>query len=254
MIRTVGGDFDYETNGRGYAVQRRSDPRIAALIHAALGEARTVLNVGAGAGSYEPADRYVVAVEPSARMRAQRPPAAVPAIDATAEDLPFDDGAFDAVMATVTVHQWADPGRGLAELRRVARGPVVVLTFDGDALDRFWLAEYAPELIAAERRRFPAISTIAAAIGASTDVVEVPIPIDCTDGFTEAFYARPEQFLDSRVRAAQSAWGFVDDTATDRAVGRLRADLDSGAWDNRYQHLRNQPQFTGSLRLLVGTP
>jgi SAM-dependent methyltransferase len=254
MTRTLAGDFDYETRGDGYAGQRRPDPRIAAMISDALGGARTVLNVGAGAGSYEPADRYVVAVEPSATMRAQRPAGSVPAIDATAERLPFDDGAFDAVMATVTVHQWSDTARGLAELRRVARGPVVILTFDGDALDLFWLAEYVPELITAERRRYPAITTIAAAIGRRTEVVEVPIPIDCADGFTEAYYARPERFLDPAVRAAQSAWGFVDRTATDRAVETLRRDLASGAWDCRYGRLRTQPRFVGSLRLLVGHP
>jgi SAM-dependent methyltransferase len=254
MIKAPSGDFDYETNGHGYAVQRRPDPRIAAMIHAALGDSRTVLNVGAGAGSYEPADRYVVAVEPSARMRAQRPATTVPALDATAEHLPFDDDSFDAVMATVTVHQWPDPMRGLAELRRVARGPVVVLTFDGDALDRLWLAEYAPELIAAERRRYPPITGIASAIGSDVEVTEVPIPIDCIDGFTETYYARPEQFLDPQVRAAQSAWGFVDAAATTRAVDRLRADLASGAWDTRHGHLRTQPRFIGSLRLIVGRP
>jgi len=197
MTTTQAGDFDYDIHGHGYAQRRRPDPRIAALIHAALGDARTVVNVGAGAGSYEPADRYVVAVEPSARMRAQRPAAAVPALNATAESLPFDDGAFDAAMATVTVHQWRDLARGLAELRRVARGPVVVLTFDGDELDRHWLAAYAPELIAAERRRYPPVPAIAAALGRTTDVIEVPIPIDCVDGFTEAYYARPEAFLDT---------------------------------------------------------
>jgi SAM-dependent methyltransferase len=252
MLTAPAGDYDYETKGRGYALQRRPDPRIAALIHAALGDARTILNVGAGAGSYEPADRYVLAVEPSAAMRAQRPAGAAPALDAVAEHLPFDDGSFDAAMATVTVHQWPDPAAGLAELRRVARGPVAVLTFDGDALDRFWLAEYAPELIAAERRRYPAIDLIAGSIGRSARVVEVPVPIDCVDGFTEAYYARPERFLDPRVRAAQSAWGFVDKAAAARAVDRLRADLDSGAWDARHGHLRARPDFTGSLRLVVG--
>lgn len=250
----MSGDFDYEIHDHGYAAQRRPDPRIAATIHAALGGSRTVLNVGAGAGSYEPTDRYVAAVEPSARMRAQRPATAAPAVDATAEHLPFDDDSFDAVMATVTVHQWPDPARGLAELRRVARGPVVVLTFDADALDRFWLADYAPELIAVERRRFPPITAIAAAIGATAEVIEVPIPADCTDGFAEAYYARPERLLDPRVRAAQSAWGFIDDTATTRAVDRLRADLTSGAWHTRHGHLLTQPHFAGSLRLIVGRP
>ncbi|MEV6298244.1 methyltransferase domain-containing protein [Actinoplanes sp. NPDC051861] len=252
MTTALAGDFDYDTHGRGYALQRRPDPRIAGLVHAALGDARTVLNVGAGAGSYEPADRYVLAVEPSAAMRAQRPAAAAPAVAAAAEDLPFDDESFDAVMATVTVHQWRDVGRGLAELRRVSCGPVVVLTFDGDELDRLWLAEYAPELIDAERRRYPAIARIAEAIGPATEVIEVPIPIDCVDGFTEAYYARPEAFLDPRVRAAQSAWGFVSAAATERAISSLSADLASGEWERRHGHLREQPWFLGSLRLLVG--
>lgn len=248
------GDVDYEIQDRGYARVRRPDPSIAALVHGALGDARTVLNVGAGAGSYEPADRYVLAVEPSAAMRSQRPAGAAPALVATAEDLPFDDGAFDAAMATVTVHQWRDTDRGLAELRRVARGPVVILTFDGDALDRLWLAEYCPELIEEERRRYPAIATLAGAIGRATDVIEVPIPIDCVDGFTEAFYARPEALLDPAVRGAQSAWTFVSPEATERAVSRLRADLASGEWDRRHGHLRTQPWFTGAVRLLVGRP
>ena len=254
MAQTLAGDFDYDTFGAGYARRRRPDPRIAAMIHRALGDAPTVLNVGAGAGSYEPPDRYVLAVEPSAGMRAQRPPGAAPAVDAAAERLPFDDDAFDAVMATVTVHQWRDVARGLAEMRRVARGPVVVLTFDGAELQRHWLAEYVPELIAAERRRYPAVATIAAAIGRSAEVIEVPIPIDCVDGFTEAFYARPEAFLDPAVRAAQSAWGFVSAEVTGRAVERLHADLASGAWEQRYGHLRSQPEFVGSLRLVVGRP
>lgn len=191
MSGRAGGDFDYEANGQGYALQRRPDPRIAAFVHEALGPARSVLNVGAGAGSYEPLDRLVLAVEPSAAMRAQRPPHLAPAIRAVAEDLPFDDLSVDAAMALVTVHQWADLARGLSEMRRVARGPVVVLTFDGDALDRFWLADYVPELVAVERRRYPPIERIGALIGKRSVVRPVPIPVDCRDGFTEAFYARP---------------------------------------------------------------
>jgi hypothetical protein len=248
------GDFDYETHGHGYAGRRRTDPRIEAYVHAALGDAKTVLNVGAGAGSYEPADRAVTAVEPSPAMRAQRPPHRVPAIDATAEALPFPDDSFDAAMATVTVHQWSDCDRGLRELRRVSRGPVVVLTFDGDALDQFWLAEYAPGLIAAERRRYPAIDRIRAVLGGTSTVTEIPVPIDCADGFTEAFYARPERFLDPDVRRAQSAWGFVEEAAIDRAVRRLREDLESGAWDRRFGPLRTQPDFAGSLRLVTALP
>jgi SAM-dependent methyltransferase len=250
----LAGDVDYHRHGRGYANQRRTDPRIEAQVHAAFGDARTIVNVGAGAGSYEPADRYVVAVEPSAAMRAQRPAGRVPALDAAAERLPFDDDSFDAALASVTVHQWSDTVAGLRELRRVARGPVVVLTFDGDALDLLWLAEYAPELIAAERRRYPALDLIAAHIGSDCEVQRVAVPIDCVDGFTEAFYARPERFLDPAVRRSQSAWTFVDDADETRAVEHLRRDLDSGAWDDRYGHLRTQPEFVGSLRLLIGHP
>ncbi len=245
------GDFDYERGGVGYAAQRRTDPRIAARVHAALGRARTVLNVGAGAGSYEPADRQVTAVEPSATMRAQRP-AGRPAIDATAEDLPFPDASFDAAMATITVHQWADLDRGLRELRRVSRGPVVILTFDPAALDRLWLVDYLPELIASERRRFPAIERIVAALEPAA-VTEIPIPLDCADGFLEAYYGRPEAFLDPAVRRSQSSWGFVDQRVVDRGLARLAAELAGGDWDRRHGELRHQPEFAGSLRLVVGS-
>jgi SAM-dependent methyltransferase len=248
------GDFDYETHGAGYAAQRRADPRIASCVHAALGGAATVVNVGAGAGSYEPLDRDVTAVEPSASMRAQRPPHLTTAIEATAEELPFGTDSFDAAMAVVTIHQWSTPDRGLRELRRVCRGPVVILTFDGDALDTLWLADYVPELIAAERRRYPEIVQVREVLGGRSTVTPVPIPIDCTDGFTEAYYARPERFLDPLVRRSQSAWAFIDARTTDRAVGRLHGDLQSGEWDRRYGHLRTQPWFTGALRLIVAMP
>jgi SAM-dependent methyltransferase len=215
---------------------------------------RSVVNVGAGAGSYEPTDRRVVAVEPSVSMREQRPPGAAPAINAVAEDLPFPDDTFDAAMATVTVHQWSDTDRGLRELRRVSRGPVVVLTFDGDALDLLWLAEYVPELISAERRRYPPIDHLREVLGGTSTVTPLAVPADCVDGFTEAYYARPEWFLDARVRRAQSAWGFVPADAERRAVDRLRADLESGEWDRRFGHLRSQPEFVGSLRLITALP
>jgi hypothetical protein len=254
MTSRLAGDYDYESGGAGYAVQRRTDPRIAALVHAALGDARTVINVGAGAGSYEPLDRLVTAVEPSASMRSQRPARLVAALDSAAEALPFADQSFDAAMATVTIHQWSDTDQGLRELRRVSRGPVVILTFDGDALDLLWLADYAPELIAAERRRYPGLSHVADVLGGDVTVSRVPIPLDCIDGFTEAFYGRPEQFLDPAVRQSQSAWGFIDADATSRAVAQLREDLESGEWDRRYGHLRSQPEFVGSLRPLRALP
>src|SRR5215212_1499146 len=177
---------DYERHGRTYAQHRRADPRIAARIHAALGAARTVVNVGAGAGSYEPEDRWVLAVEPSATMRAQRPPGAAPAIDARAEVLPLDDGTVDAAMACVTIHHWEPAAAGLAELRRVARGPVVVFTFDLGALPA-WQHEHLHEGLVIERPRFPAIEDVAAALGGRTRVEHIPTPSDCRDGFFQAF-------------------------------------------------------------------
>jgi SAM-dependent methyltransferase len=241
---------DYERHGRTYAEHRRADPRIAARIHAALGDAQTVLNVGAGAGSYEPHDRWVLAVEPSATMRAQRPTGAAPAVDARAETLPFDDGAFDAAMACVTIHHWESPAAGLAELRRVARGLVVVFTFELDALPA-WQLEYLREGVAKEQPRFPAIADVATALGGRTRVERIPTPGDCTDGFFEAFWRRPEALLDARVRSAQSVWALLDADTEQGIVERLAAALDSGAWDAEHGHLRAQDSFEGALRLVI---
>jgi SAM-dependent methyltransferase len=248
------GDFDYEAGGAGYAAQRRPDPRIAGMIRGAIGAATTLINVGAGAGSYEPLDLMVTAIEPSQSMRSQRPPHLSRAIDATAEHLPFEDDSFDAAMASVTIHQWSDADKGLREMRRVSRGPVVILTFDGDALDLLWLAAYVPELIEAERGRYPAIAHVREVLGGTSTVTTVPIPIDCIDGFTETYYARPEQFLDPMVRRSQSAWGFITAEETTRGLDRLRADLESGEWDRKHGELRNQPDFFGSLRLITALP
>jgi hypothetical protein len=249
--RSLAGDVDYGRHGQGYANKRRTDPRIASWVHKALGDARTVLNVGAGAGSYEPEDRCVLAIEPSEAMRAQRPRHLAPAIHGIAEQLPLDDQSVDASMALVTVHQWRDLAKGLGELRRVTRGPIIVLTFDGDALDLYWLAAYAPELIAVERCRYPAIERIANGLGGSTEVQVIPIPIDCVDGFTEAYYARPESLLDPAVRRSQSAWSFVAEEDQLRFVKALGNDLKSGAWDRKYGEWRTKPHFEGSLRLIV---
>jgi SAM-dependent methyltransferase len=241
---------DYELHGRTYARYRRPDPRIAARVHCALGDARTVLNVGAGTGSYEPHDRWVLAVEPSATMRAQRPADAAPAIDARAEALPFDDGAVDAAMACVTIHHWEPAHAGLAELRRVARGPVVVFTFELDALPA-WQQAFLREGLDKERPRFPAIDDVAAAIGGRTRVERIPTPGDCTDGFFEAFWRRPESLLDPAVRSAQSMWALLDDGVEERIVERLAGALSSGAWDAEYGHLREQDSFDGALRLVI---
>jgi hypothetical protein len=245
------GDVDYSRYGVGYSRRRQADPGIAARIHEALGPARVVLNVGAGAGSYEPVDRSVVAVEPSEAMVAQRPHHLSPAVRAVAGALPLGDGSVDAAMATVTVHQWPEARAGLAEMRRVSLGPVVLLTFDPAALDRLWLAEYSPELYEAESARYPSIEELTTVLGPATVVTTVPVPLDCRDGFTEAFYGRPEAFLHPEVRRSQSAWSFVEPDAEARAVDRLAADLSSGRWDERHGRLRTQPEFIGALRLLV---
>lgn len=245
------GDANYGEIGTSYARYRRPDPRIAQRVNDALGPARTVLNVGAGAGSYEPVDRQVTAVEPSASMRAQRPANLVTAIDAQAEELPFPDRSFDAAMTTFSVHQWGDLDRGLHEIRRVTRGPVVILTGDPAQLDRFWLYEYAPEVIDTEAGRYPSVSALAEGLGGLTQSVSVPIPLDCTDGFNEAYYGRPEALLDPAARLSCSAWSFVDEAVQQRFADHLRRDLDSGAWDRRFGHLRTQPTFAGSLVLVV---
>lgn len=248
------GDADYGAIGAGYVNYRRPDPRIFVAIEAAFGGARTVINVGAGAGSYEPIDREVTAIEPSAAMRAQRPAHLSAAIDATAESLPFPDGTFDAALASFTVHQWGDLRAGLTELRRVTIGPVVILSCDPEALDRFWLADYAPEVIATEAGRYPSVTAIAHALGGTVEVSSIPIPLDCTDGFGEAYYGRPEALLDPGARRANSAWSFVDAEVGERFERSLRADLDSGRWDAEHGELRSAPTFDGSLRLIVSRP
>jgi SAM-dependent methyltransferase len=243
--------IDYDQHAPAYPRHRQADPRIAARVHAALGDARTVLNVGAGSGSYEPEDRYVLAVEPSAGMRAQRPAQLAPTIIASAEALPLDEGAFDAAMAIVTLHHWRDPATGLRELRRVARGPVVVLTFDIDVLAAFWMIrDYLPEALTDDRERFPTIDAVTDILS-DARVEPIPIPADCKDGFFEAHYARPEAYLDPALRAAQSVWPRLPEGVEQRALTALSADLTSGVWDARHGHLRTQPAYDGGLRLVV---
>jgi len=248
------GDVSYEAIGTVYADYRRADSRIAAAVDEALGGAQRVLNIGAGAGSYEPSDRKVTAVEPSATMRARRPAHLAPAIDAIAENLPFEDGAFDAAIGTFTVHQWGDLRRGLAEVRRVTRGPVALLTCDPALLRNWWLWEYAPEVINVEISRFPAIDALVAGLGGEVTVQRVPIPLNCTDGFNDAYYGRPEMFLDERARLACSSWSLVDSSVVTQVAKRLRDALADGSWDAKYGHLRKQPTLLGSLVMVVGRP
>ena len=248
------GDTDYGVIARTYTDHRKPEPRIAALLHAALGGARTVLNVGAGAGSYEPSDRDVTPVEPSASMRARRPAHLPAAVDATAESLPFPDGSFDAAMTTFSVHQWSGLSRGLAEVRRVTTGPVAVLTCDPALVRDFWLYEYCPKVLDTEASRYPEPSALAEGLGGTTTVTRVPIPLDCSDGFNEAYYGRPEALLDSGARQACSAWSFVDEAAHSRFHEDLSRDLRDGTWDARHGHLRALPELRGSLVLVVSTP
>jgi DNA-binding transcriptional MerR regulator len=241
----------YDAIGGAYTATRRTDPRIAASIWDALGDARTVLNVGAGTGSYEPPDRDVTAVEPSAVMRAQRPAGAAPCVAAVAESLPFADQSFDAAMAVSTVHHWRDPVAGLREMRRVARR-VVVLTFDAeDALRhrRFWLTrDYLPEF-AGLFTGWPSLAGLAGAIDARAE--PVPIPWDCTDGLFEAYWRRPGAYLEDHVRRAVSTWTRVGPEAEERAVRSLRDDLDSGQWAERNRDLIDLDAAELGLRLLV---
>jgi len=238
----------YDTIGATYTVTRRTEPRIAARVWAALGDARTVLNVGAGTGSYEPPDRGVTAVEPSVVMRAQRPAGAAPCVAATAERLPFEDQSFDAAMAFSTVHHWQDPIAGLREMRRVARR-VVVFTIDIGWRNRFWLTrDYLPEVADLLAGR-PSLTELAGTIGARAE--PVLIPWDCADGFFEAYWRRPAAYLDDHVRRGMSVWARIGQSAERRAVRSLRDDLASGQWAERNRDLVSLEEAELGLRLLV---
>ena len=195
----------------------------------------------------------MLAIEPSLTMRRQRPPGAAPAIAARAEALPLDDDAVDAAMACVTIHHWEPPEAGLAELRRVARSSVVVLTFELDALPA-WQQDYLAEGLAIERPRFPSLERIADALGGRVSIEHVPTPGDCVDGFFEAFWRRPEALLDPDVRASQSMWALLEPGMEQRIIDRLRADLESGAWDTSHGKLRTMDSYDGALRLVIAEP
>lgn len=236
----------YDTIGINYADLRRPDPRIAAAIERALGSAETIINVGAGTGSYESAGRRVTAVEPSIEMIRQRSRAAAPVIQAFADDLPFDDGAFDAAMAILTVHHWPDPEAGLREIRRVTRGPVVLLTFDPS--QRPWLTDYLPQLAALDHVRLPELSAYERWMG-PVQFLSVPIPHDCSDGFLYAYWRRPEAYLDARIRSGSSSFWAIHDIAA--GLARLAEDLETGAWARRYADLLTLDTYDAGYRLVV---
>jgi SAM-dependent methyltransferase len=241
----------YDEIGAGYAATRRPDPRIADRVTRALGDSSSIVNVGAGAGSYEPPGRRVVAVEPSETMIRQRPSGSAPVVQAAAEALPFCDGAVDAALAILTIHHWVDRSRGFSEMRRVARRRVVIMTWDQDVWESFWLIrEYLPFVREIDRRQAPAIGDIAAALG-SSEVLAVPVPHDCVDGFHGAFWRRPDAYLDERVRSGISSYAAMPAAARDEGLGRLAADLASGVWEERHPELLDLDELDLGYRLIV---
>lgn len=241
----------YDELGRGYRRTRATDPRVARAIRAALGDATTLLNVGAGAGSYEPADLRVVAVEPSGEMLRQRERGAAPAVRARAERLPFGDASFDAALAVLTVHHWSDRAAGLAELRRVARRRVVVVTWDPGARRAFWLTDhYLPEVLALDLPRFPSLEELDRSWGGAR-WEPLLVPHDCADGFLGAFWRRPEAYLDPRVRQGISCFAQLPREVVEAGLGRLAADLRSGRWDASWGHLRGRDTADLGYRIAV---
>jgi SAM-dependent methyltransferase len=239
----------YDAIGRSYSRTRGTEPRIAAAIWEALGDARTVVNVGAGTGNYEPADREVTAVEPSSVMLAQRAPDAAPAVQASAEELPFEDGSFDAAMAVLTLHHWSDWRRGIEEMRRVARR-LVVFSWDPSFARRLWVtAEYFP-FVADEEAAFPSLADQAGAVRAAR-VTTVPIPWDCRDGFYGAHWRQPQAYLDPEVRAGISVLATREPEALAPGLERLRGDLESGVWAERHADLLEREETDLGYRLLV---
>jgi SAM-dependent methyltransferase len=240
----------YDAFGRTYTATRTTDPRIADVIHGALGDARSVLNVGAGTGSYEPHDRQVLAVEPSETMLRQRPRSAAPVVRAQAEALPLSDQTIDASMALMTLHHWEDWRQGVHEMRRVTRDRIVVWTFDPDAIASFWLVrDYFPEILEIERERCPSLAEQVGELGA--EVLPLPIPRDCKDGVLACFWARPEAYLHSAVRAGISLFYVLDGALVREGLRRLAEDLRTGAWNERNGELETRAELDVGYRVLI---
>jgi len=245
----------YDTIGHGYSRTRREDPLLRARIHAALDDARTVVNVGAGAGAYEPPDRHVIAIEPSDVMAAQRPRDLAPAIRASAGSIPLRDRSVNAAMAILSVHHWDEEReKGVRELRRVARSAVVVLTYDATVSSAMWLmADYLPEVAAQDLRIFPSPGQLAEWLGGDVRVDKMPIPRDTPDWMLGSFWAHPERVLDANARAATSGFARMSTEVVDRVVAEVSRDLASGRWDDRHGHLRSLDALDVGLRLVVAS-
>lgn len=242
----------YDNIGVAYSSARRPDPRIADRILAALGDSESVLNIGAGAGSYEPAGRIVLAVEPSIRMIAQRQAGSAPVVRAVAEALPFADSSIDCTLAILTIHHWASPSGGLAEMQRVARRRVVILTWDQDVWESFWLIrEYLPCVRDFDRKRGPAISSIVQALGGKCDIQSVAIPHDCTDGFHGAFWRRPGAYLDPKIRSGISTYALLPPNQYAAGLDRLAKDIQSGRWEEEHRNLLTANELDVGYRIIT---
>lgn len=243
----------YDAIGRKYARTRREDPHIREQVERALGAARTVVNVGAGAGSYEPVDRHVVAIEPSDTMALQRPRSLAPALRASAGHLPLRDESVDAAMTILSLHHWdAEQERGVRELRRVAAGPVVILTYDPRVSSEMWLMKaYFPEVAELDLRIFPLPERLVEWLGGDAAVSTVPISRDTPDWHLGSFWAHPERVLDEDARAATSGFARASPDVVERVASAVRRDLEDGTWDARYGHLRKLSEYDAGLRLIV---
>lgn len=243
----------YDIIGAGYTRTRREDPEIRRRLAQALGSARTVVNVGAGAGSYEPLDRHVIAIEPSDTMAAQRPRTLAPAIRASAGHLPLRDRSVDAAMTVLSLHHWdQEQEAGVRELRRVAAGPVAILTYDPEVSAEMWLMkDYFPEVAELDLRIFPSPIRIVEWLGGNATVTSVPITRDTPDWHLGSFWAHPERVLDDAARAATSGFACATPEVVTRIVTAVRRDLADGTWDRRHGHLRNFAEYDGGLRLIV---
>jgi SAM-dependent methyltransferase len=242
----------YDQLGVRYTANRQADPRLARRILAALGEAKSILNVGAGTGAYEPCERDVLAVEPSQVMRAQRRSDAAPCIDASAESLPLPDDSFDAAMALLSLHHWRDWLSGVHEMRRVARRRIVIFTYDPACLDGLWLTrDYLPELLALDVRRFPPLDEQARAAGPLTRIEPLPIPHDCVDGFLGAYWRRPHAYLDPEIRAGMSTFHLPGAETLLGGLEELATDLQSGRWQQRNHDILERTEIDLGYRLLI---